>query len=528
MGRQAEGRPAARCASDHARRRLDRARPSFPATPKESLLVDAINYGETYQMPPKSKLPAGRDRHPDRMGAAWSSLGFRSVRVRSGQAGHGQDPGCAREGGIPGAVPVLELSAAPACLAARGRVGPRRLGAQPDRPLHPGRARRTKNLAAAPEAGKRTLIRRLSFDLTGLPPKPEDVDAFLADASPDAYERLVDRLLASPHYGERWARHWLDLVRYAETAGHEFDYDIPNAFRYRDYVIRAFNARPALRPASSSSTSPATCSRDPRRHPAEGFNESIIGTGFYFLGEGTHSPVDVREEQMRRIDNQIDVISKAFLGLTVACARCHDHKFDPITNQDYYALAGYLAQLAVSAGLHRPARSHRQIRERLARHQGQAIIAILRRHTRSTAGTGSDAGRLVLASCDCAPSSRALPAATTGREGGVPAASASSTTSTATSFDGWFVTGDAFGDRPTRAGDLRLDRSGELRRVGLDRAGPGAQRPRLRPAPRRPPLADLSRSRSRYIHFLGSPARAGGSTSSLTDSRRSAIPFTAD
>ena len=94
----------------------------------------------------------------------------------------------------------------------------------------------------APEADKRTLIRRLSFDLTGLPPAPEEVAAFLADQAADAYERLVERLLASPHYGERWARHWLDLVRFAETAGHEFDYDIPNAYRYRDYVIRAFNA----------------------------------------------------------------------------------------------------------------------------------------------------------------------------------------------------------------------------------------------------------------------------------------------
>ena len=97
-------------------------------------------------------------------------------------------------------------------------------------------------LAPAPEADRRTLIRRLTFDLTGLPPTPGEIDAFLADRSPDAYERLVDRLLASPHYGERWGRHWLDLVRFAETAGHEFDYDIPNAFRYRDYVIRAFNA----------------------------------------------------------------------------------------------------------------------------------------------------------------------------------------------------------------------------------------------------------------------------------------------
>src|SRR5207237_5167363 len=96
-------------------------------------------------------------------------------------------------------------------------------------------------LTPAPEASRRTVIRRLTFDLIGLPPTPAEIAAFLADSSPVAYERLVDRLLASPHYGERWARHWLDLVRYAETAEHEFDYDIPNAFRYRDYVIRALN-----------------------------------------------------------------------------------------------------------------------------------------------------------------------------------------------------------------------------------------------------------------------------------------------
>ena len=154
-------------------------------------------------------------------------------------------------------------------------------------------------------------------------------------------KHLVDRLLASPRYGERWARHWLDLVRFAETSGHEFDYDIPNAFRYRDYVIRALNAD---LPYDSFLVEHVAGDllECPRRHPVERFNESVIATGFLYLGEGTHSPVDVREEEVRRIDNQIDVMSKAFLGLTVACARCHDHKFDPIASRDYYALAGYL------------------------------------------------------------------------------------------------------------------------------------------------------------------------------------------
>ncbi len=196
-------------------------------------------------------------------------------------------------------------------------------------------------LHPAPDADRRSLLRRVTYDLTGLPPTRDEVEDFLGDDAPGAFERVVDRLLASPHYGERWARHWLDLVRYAETAGHEFDYDIPSAWRYRDYLVRAFNAdvpydQLVLEHLAGDQL------ETPRRHPVDGINESIIGTAFYFLGEGTHSPVDVREEQLRRIDNQIDVLSKTFLGLTVACARCHDHKFDAITQTDYYALAGFL------------------------------------------------------------------------------------------------------------------------------------------------------------------------------------------
>src|SRR5262249_4963105 len=198
-----------------------------------------------------------------------------------------------------------------------------------------------KGLPPAPRADKITRIRRATFDLTGLPPTPEEVDAFLADKSPAAYEKVVDRLLASPHYGERWARHWLDLVRFAETLGHEFDFDLPEAYVYRDYVIRAFNDDVPyyqfVREHVAGDLLPK-----PRRHPTERFNESILGTGFWFLGEARHSPVDVRSDQADHIDNQLDVFGKTFLGLTIACARCHDHKFDAISTRDYYALAGYL------------------------------------------------------------------------------------------------------------------------------------------------------------------------------------------
>lgn len=197
------------------------------------------------------------------------------------------------------------------------------------------------DLKPAPPADRRTLLRRLYFDLIGLPPAPEEVEAFVNDASPGAVAQVVDRLLASNHFGERWGRHWLDLVRYAETRGHEFDFPLPNAYQYRDYVIRALNADvPYNRFVQEHVAGDLLAS--PRLHPTEGFNESILGTGFWFLGEELHSPVDLCQDEADRIDNKIDVLTKTFLGLTVSCARCHDHKFDAISTKDYYALVGFL------------------------------------------------------------------------------------------------------------------------------------------------------------------------------------------
>jgi hypothetical protein len=196
-------------------------------------------------------------------------------------------------------------------------------------------------LTPAAPADKRTLLRRVTFDLVGLPPTPAEIDAFLADESPQAFERVIDRLLDSPHYGERWARHWLDLVRYAETCGHEFDFELPNAFEYRDYVIRAFNADVPYNQFVIEQVA-GDLLLEPRRHPTERFNESVIGTGFWYLGEATHSPVDIRADEATRADNQIEVFGKTFLAQTLSCARCHDHKFDAISTKDYYALSGYL------------------------------------------------------------------------------------------------------------------------------------------------------------------------------------------
>jgi Protein of unknown function (DUF1553)/Protein of unknown function (DUF1549) len=196
-------------------------------------------------------------------------------------------------------------------------------------------------LTPGPDAAPAIWLRRVHFALVGLPPSPEEVAAFVRDPSEASRAAVVDRLLASEDFGEHWARAWLDLVRYAETYGHEFDYRIPHAHEYRDYVIRALNADlpydDFMREHIAGDLLAA-----PRRHPEEGFNESIIGTGFWHFGQATHGPVDVRQDEADRVANQIDVMSKTFLGLTVACARCHDHKFDAIPTTDYYALAGYL------------------------------------------------------------------------------------------------------------------------------------------------------------------------------------------
>ena len=197
-------------------------------------------------------------------------------------------------------------------------------------------------LKPAKPADRATLVRRLSLVLTGLPPTPLEVDLFVRDTSPDAYGRLVDRLLASPHFGERWARHWMDVMRFAETYGNDWNYEIKGAWLYRDYLIRAFNQDvpydQLIREHLAGDLLPK-----PRTNTKEGINESVIGTSSLRLGELGHDDC-IRFRQIRTdvVDNQIDTLGKAFQGLTVACARCHDHKLDPIPTSDYYALYGAL------------------------------------------------------------------------------------------------------------------------------------------------------------------------------------------
>lgn len=194
-------------------------------------------------------------------------------------------------------------------------------------------------LSPAPEASRQSLIRRIFFDTIGLPPSVTELDEWMSNDR-DLSE-LVNQLLRSNHFGEKWAQHWLDLVRYAETLGHEFDYTLPNAWRYRDYLIRAFNQD---LPYDQFLVEHIAGDRikNPRRNPVDNTNESIKATAFYWLGQQVHSPVDLLGNQAEVTDNQIDVMTKSFLGLTVSCARCHDHKFDAISTRDYYSIYGSL------------------------------------------------------------------------------------------------------------------------------------------------------------------------------------------
>ena len=188
-------------------------------------------------------------------------------------------------------------------------------------------------------ANKRTLLRRATFVLTGLPPTLKEVRVFLADESPKAFESVVNRLLDSPQFGERWARHWMDLIRYCESHGSQGDPQLPYAFRYRDYLIRALNADVPYDQLLREHLAGDLLAQ-PRWNAEERLNESAIGPAHLRMVELGYVPVDALDDQVKVVNNQIDVYSKAFLGLTASCARCHNHKFDPISQEDFYALYG--------------------------------------------------------------------------------------------------------------------------------------------------------------------------------------------
>jgi hypothetical protein len=298
-----------------------------PGEPDKSLLIHAVRYHDAdLKMPPKAKLSAEQIADLE----AWVKMGAPDPRV--GGAGAkllvGPAPDSPEAKQFWSFQPVGE----PPVPAVKN-------AAWPKNPVDSFILAKLeeKGLAPVAPADKLALIRRATFDLTGLPPTPDEVDAFLADASGDAFEKVVDRLLASPHYGERWGRHWLDVVRYADTAGDSSDYPVPQAHLYRNWVIDAFNRdKPYdqfLREQVAGDLLPAD--GDAER------NEKLIATGYLAISRR----FSVRPESRMHltIEDTIDVVSKSVLGLTVACARCHDHKYDPIPQKDYYALYGFFS-----------------------------------------------------------------------------------------------------------------------------------------------------------------------------------------
>jgi hypothetical protein len=198
---------------------------------------------------------------------------------------------------------------------------------------------RKAGLKPAPAAYRATLLRRITFDLTGLPPTPEELDAFISDKSPNAWAKVVDRLLASPHYGEQWGRHWLDVVRFAESDGYEYDMHRPDAWRYRDYVVQSFNEDKPYNEFIKEQL--AGDEMDPANRTY------LIASGFNRLGplRKNAGNQDVASSHNEVLTEMTNIVGAAYLGVTVGCARCHDHKFDPFRQSDYYRLQAHFAQV---------------------------------------------------------------------------------------------------------------------------------------------------------------------------------------
>lgn len=303
-----------------------------PHAPEKSLLIAAINY-DGYEMPPDGKLAdkeiAALTKWVE-MGAPWPA----GEKVKAA----GRRPGVItaedRQWWAFQPLPVLLDPAANATPEAVARVHDATSGVI-DARMAEKRTQANFPLAAAEEADRQTLIRRVTFDLTGLPPTWEEVEQFMGDNSPDAYERLVDRLLGSPRYAERQARFWLDLVRYADSDGYRLDAPRPHVWRYRDYVIQSFaEDKPYDRFVKEQLAGDELYPDDP---------QAIIATGYLRHGIYEYNSRDARTQWNLILDDITDTTGDVFLGLGMQCARCHDHKFDPILQKDYFRLRAFFA-----------------------------------------------------------------------------------------------------------------------------------------------------------------------------------------
>ncbi len=305
-----------------------------PGDPEHSLMILAVNHADQLHMPPKSKIPQKEIEALTawvKMGAPWPQEKSAEGTPANAAASAEQsllDPKFTKKQTefwafrppVDHPLPVVKrtdwvTSSIDAFVLARLEAA----GFEP-----------------APPADRRALIRRVTFDLTGLPPTPEEIRDFLADESPVAFARVVDRLLASPHYGERWGRHWLDVARYGDSNGLDENLAYANAFRYRDYVIAAFNAD---KPYDRFLVEQLAGDLLPENDPTPLF-ERLTATGYLVIAAKMLAEDDPMKMQMDIIDEQIETTGKAVLGMTFGCARCHDHKFDPVSMADYYALAG--------------------------------------------------------------------------------------------------------------------------------------------------------------------------------------------
>ncbi|MBM4068556.1 MAG: DUF1549 domain-containing protein [Planctomycetes bacterium] len=303
-----------------------------PGAPSRSLLMKALSHRDpNLAMPPKQKLDAAIVHDFEewiRMGApdprAESKAAYPYVSIEKGREHWAYQPPQKI------AEPEVKNSAWPRSDVDRFILA----------------ALEVKGLTPVTDADRRTLVRRVSFDLIGLPPTPLEAEAFAADAAADAFEKVVDRLLASPRFGEKWARHWLDVARYAESTGKTVNFNYPHAWRYRDYVIAAFNAdKPYDQFIKEQLAGDLMKSDDPKV-----VAERLVATGFLAIGPRILNERNGLKFELDLVDEQIDVTTQAFLGITAACARCHDHKFDPIPQQDYYALAGIFRSTEVCYG----------------------------------------------------------------------------------------------------------------------------------------------------------------------------------